>query len=208
LEIDDPKLVQHIIENFDNFEETVDELGGPEKLLEGHQIAFSTMGVGQPSKVTSEEFYKIDVLYLKSFVNICKRSNAVVHMSLLGAVGADSKSWTNYMKFKGEAENAIIDANFGLGCGLFRPSLLVTDEERYGIGQSILQSFFPKISWVLPSNYHEIHVNDLARAMLCHAERKLCLGQHSDDILHYQDFMREIEGGHEENKVGEEKTDQ
>jgi len=135
----------------------------------------------------------VDVQYLKYFIDICKSAPSIQHFSLLSAVGGNSKSIIKYSKFKGEAENYIKDAQFKLGSGLFRPSLLVTDEERYGWSQSLIQSVFPKVSFLLPSIYHEIHVNDLAKSMLIHAERKYQSEQSSDDILHYQDFLRELE---------------
>jgi hypothetical protein len=42
-------------------------------------------------------------------------------------------------------------------------------QRRFCVAQ-ILQAVFPKISFLLPARYHEIHTNDLGRAMVMNAE--------------------------------------
>jgi len=42
--------------------------------LPGHNIAISTLGVGQPTKVTKEEFIKIDKTPVIDFAKACKES--------------------------------------------------------------------------------------------------------------------------------------
>ena len=68
----------------------------------------------------------------------------------------------------------------------FRPSLLVTREIRYGMQDRLIQSIFPKVSWMLPARYHQIRVEDLGRAMRVHAERG---DGRSVDVLHYPEFQ-------------------
>ncbi|MGH7591038.1 MAG: hypothetical protein ACREL2_06330, partial [Gemmatimonadales bacterium] len=53
----------------------------------------------------------------------------------------------------------------------FRPSLLVTPEIRYGLQDRVTQAVFPRISRFLPPRFHEVRVEDLARAMRLNAER-------------------------------------
>jgi hypothetical protein len=191
------KLTQHII-NMDNMKEDVERLGG-EELLRDHELAFSAMGVGQPSKVSREDYYKVDYEYVKTFTEICKQSGHIKHMTSLGSVSANTNSWTYYFQVKGKLEEAIKESDFKLGCGLFRPSLLATDQSRYGWTDSVYQTIFPYISTVLPSKLHEIHVGQLANAMVLHAERKLLLSKlqenykGANDMLWYEDFMQEID---------------
>jgi hypothetical protein len=45
---------------------------------------------------------------------------------------------------------------------------------------------FPKISWALPSKYHEIKVEDLGRAMRINAELE---GKKGVEVLEYSQFV-------------------
>jgi len=54
----------------------------------------------------------------------------------------------------------------------FRPSLLATNDARYGWKDNLNQALFPKISWMLPQSVREIKVEDLAKAMCINAQSK------------------------------------
>ncbi|MGB7211308.1 MAG: NAD(P)H-binding protein [Gemmatimonadales bacterium] len=135
----------------------------------GCTVAFSTLGVGQPRTVSREELWNVDVGHTAMFAQGC-RSAGVLHFSLLGAVGADPHSRWYYLKIKGKAEEAVLVQRFKRA-SFFRPSLLVTRETRYGVQDRITQAVFPRISRFLPPRFHEIRVEDLARAMRLNAER-------------------------------------
>ncbi|HET7024603.1 MAG TPA: NAD(P)H-binding protein [Gemmatimonadales bacterium] len=135
----------------------------------GCTVAFSTLGVGQPRKVSREELWNVDVGHTAMFAQGC-RSAGVLHFSLLGAVGADPRSRSYYLKIKGRAEEAVLVQRFKRA-SFFRPSLLVTQEIRYGLQDRITQAVFPRISRYLPPRWHEVRVEDLARAMRLNAER-------------------------------------
>jgi hypothetical protein len=62
----------------------------------------------------------------------------------------------------------------------------VTREIRYGLQDRVTQALFPRVSWLLPSRYHEIRVEDLGRAMRINAERP---GKDGVEILHYAEFV-------------------
>ena len=69
---------------------------------------------------------------------------------------------------------------------LFRPSLLVTREIRYGLQDRITQALFPLVAPLLPKRYHQIRVEDLARAMRTNAERP---GPPGVEVLDYGAFQ-------------------
>lgn len=60
-----------------------------ESQLAGHDTAICTVGVGQPSQVSKEEFAKIDKSLVLDFATACKRAN-VQHFLLLSSVGSSS----------------------------------------------------------------------------------------------------------------------
>ena len=133
----------------------------------GCDAAFCTMGIGQPRKVSRLEFWKVDVEYASAFARACQAAG-VRHMSLLTSVGADATSRTYYLRVKGSVEAAYRAVGFAR-LSLFRPSLLVARETRYGMQDWVTQLVFPRLSWMLPSRYHEIRVEELGRAMRLNA---------------------------------------
>lgn len=174
------KCKQAIV-NFEN-------LAANKDIFQGIDIAFCTLGVGQPSKVSKEEFWKVDVEYTSSFVKLCAESG-VKYFSLLSAVDANPDSKMYYLKAKGIIQERIINAGFK-GCFLFQPSLLVTDESRYGIVQKITQITFPILSPILPKRYHQIHVKDLGQAMVNRTELSLLNKEIGvTEFLTYKDFV-------------------
>jgi uncharacterized protein YbjT (DUF2867 family) len=152
-------------------------------------IVFCTMGIGQPRKISFEEFWQVDVEYARDFAQGAAAGGAR-HISLLSSVGANAQSRNKYLQVKGAAEQAVRDANIAK-TSLFRPSVLATKDIRYGLQDRLTQSFYPLISPFLPSQYHQIGVEDLAKAMRKNAENNdLDSSENKLEILHYKDFKR------------------
>ena len=139
------------------------------RLGAGFDAAFNCMGIGQPRKVSYEEFRRVDVEYAGAFARGAKAAG-VRHISLLSAIGTNIDSSNRYIRTKGQAEQAVIDASIAR-TSLFRPSLLVTKDIRYGLQDRLTQTIFPVVSPLLPRKYHQVTVEDLGRAMCLNAER-------------------------------------
>jgi uncharacterized protein YbjT (DUF2867 family) len=173
------KLAAHVVE-FDALQERTAKLAG------GCEVAFCTMGVGQPRKVAFDEFWKVDVEYAGAFARGAAAAG-VRHISLLSSVGANLSSRNSYLRVKGVAEQIVERAGIGIArTSLFRPSLLVTRQLRYGLQDRLTQRLFPLVAPLLPNRYHQIRVEDLARAMRVNAERT---GSQRVEVLEYPDFM-------------------
>lgn len=151
--------------------------------------AFCTMGIGQPRKVPRAEFQRVDVDYAAAFARGA-RSAGAARIALLSAVGADPRSRNWYLAGKGGAEQAVAAAGIA-HTSVFRPSLLVTRRIRYGVQDWLARTFVPLAAPLLPARYHQIRVEDLARAMRVDAERPGAPGTH---VLTYADFAR-LAGG-------------
>ncbi len=137
----------------------------------GLEAAFCTVGIGQPRKVTSEEFWRVDVEYAGAFARGAATAGAR-HVSLLSAIGANAASRNRYIRTKGKAEEAVIAAGVPR-TSVFRPSVLATDAIRYGLQDRLTQALFPLVAPLLPRRLHHIHVNELGRAMRLNAETPL-----------------------------------
>ena len=118
------KLVAHVVP-FEALEARTAELGA------GCDVAFCTMGVGQPRKMPFAEVRKVDVDYAGAFARGAAAAG-VRHVSLLSSVGANAASRNPYIRIKGDAEHVVAAAGI-TRTSLFRPSLLVTREIRYGL---------------------------------------------------------------------------
>lgn len=150
----------------------------------GCEAAFCTMGIGQPRKVSRDQFWKVDVDYAGYFARACKAAG-VRHLSLLTAIGANPRSSNYYLRVKGTVEERYQSLAFAR-LSLFRPSVLVTPNLRYGWQDWLTQHLFPWVSRLLPSRFHQIRVEDLARAMRLNAERH---GTEPVEVLYYGDCL-------------------
>ena len=173
-----PKLAAHVVD-LAQLEAATRELAA------GCDAAFCTLGLGQPSRASFEEFWRVDVEYAGAFARGAAQAGAQ-HITLLSSVGADPASRTRYLRVKGSAEQMMERSGIPR-VSLFRPSLLVTREIRYGLKDRVTQALFPLIAPLLPARYHQIRVEDLARAMRVNAERPAGAGV---EALEYPDFVR------------------
>jgi len=82
------------------------------------------------------------------------------------AVGADPESGMKYAKIIGEKEKAVESVKFDF-LGVYRPAVILGNSNTPGV----LGYVMPLLHWAMPSKYHSIHKNDLARAMVAQSER-------------------------------------
>ncbi len=177
-----PKLAVHVVD-LERLEAAARELAA------GCEAAFCTLGLGQPSRASFEEFWRVDVEYAGAFARGAAQAGAQ-HITLLSSVGANAASRTRYLRVKGSAEQMMERSGIPR-VSLFRPSLLVTRQIRYGLQDRVAQTLFPIVAPLLPARYHQIRVEDLARAMRVNAERARGAGV---EVLEYPDFVR-LTGG-------------
>lgn len=128
------KLVkQHKVDLFDS--------ASYSELLISHDTAICTLGVGQPSKMSKEDFLKIDKLAVLDFAKECKNAG-VMHFELLASVGIGAKSSSFYLRTKGELVEALQEINFER-LSIFQPSMILTPDNRYGFSQGVLLKVWP-----------------------------------------------------------------
>jgi uncharacterized protein YbjT (DUF2867 family) len=155
-------------------------------LVAGHDVAICTLGVGEPSRMSREEFVRIDKKTPLDFAVQCRRAG-VGHFALLGSVGASTTSRSFYLRSKGELEEELGSLGFER-LSLFRPSMILTPTNRYGITQAITLAVWPVISPLLPgslSKYRGIRVEQLGRAI---AMKALTTGQ-GRHVMHWNEIV-------------------
>lgn len=181
------KLVHHVADVFDP--------RAYESLLEGHAAAFCTLGLGRPSKVTREELYRVDVAAAAGFASACKR-RGVSHFSLLTAVGANPQSPSYYLRCKGEVEEKVRALGFP-HTSFFRPSMIITPANRYGLVQAVLLAVYPCLDPFLLGSlrrFRSVKVGDLGKAMVLNAECPISGTVPKAEILEWSAFRAVLAG--------------
>ena len=155
----DPK-VSGVVVNMDRLEEEI----APHAT--GVDVALAAFGVGKGSaKMPEEEVRKIEVSYALSFCRAARAAGARV-CGVMTAVGADPAAGMKYAKIIGEKEKAVESVKFDF-LGLYRPAVILGNSNTPGV----LGYVMPLLNWAMPSKYHAIHKNDLARAMVAQSEQ-------------------------------------
>ncbi len=174
------KLAQHVVD--------VADPSSYRHLLSGHTDAICTLGVGDPSKLPREEVWRIEVDYVVAFAAACREAG-VERFSLMTSVGSDSSSRFYFLKMKGTLEERIKELDFPR-LRIFRPSMILTQKNRYGLSQAITLSVWPNLNWALQGSLRAargIRVEDLGRAIGLDAAR----GQRDDGarVYTWDDFQ-------------------
>ncbi len=135
-------------------------------LLAGHDIAICTLGVGEPSKISKEDFVKIDKQAVLDFAEGC-RAAGVAHFQLLSSVGVSAQSASFFLRTKGELEEGLKALQFER-LSLFHPSMILTPTNRYGFVQGLTLTVWPWLKPLLAGGmrkYRGIEVEKLGGAI-------------------------------------------
>jgi uncharacterized protein YbjT (DUF2867 family) len=151
-----PKVHEVVVPDMDKLAEVV-ETAAREA---GATVGFCAIGVGKGSqKMPEAEVHRIEVRYPEAFARGCK-AGGVLSMGLMTAVGADINSSFTYVRIIGEKERAVTGVGIP-ALGIYKPSVIFGNSNT----PSYLRYVVPAVQWLLPSRYHSIHKNELARAM-------------------------------------------
>jgi uncharacterized protein YbjT (DUF2867 family) len=158
-ELANPKLRQVVV-NMDRLEEQL----APH--ARGVDIALAAFGVGKGSaKMADEELRKIEISYPTAFASAARSGGARV-LAMMTAAGANSQSSTKYLRNMGDKEKQSEALKFDF-LGLYRPGVILGNSNT----PSALGFVMPLLHWAMPSRYHSIHKNNLARAMVAQSEQ-------------------------------------
>jgi len=148
---------------------------GYAKCVADHDIAICTLGVGQPSKVSNEDFIKIDKTAVLEYANICKLAG-IKHFELLSSVRINHKSSNLYLRTKGELVEELKALNFER-LSIFQPSMIITPNNRYGFSQGLTLKLWPiidKVFFAGLKKFKGIKVQQLGNAMAINITKSHC----------------------------------
>lgn len=157
-DVSGPNIAQHVVD--------VPDPRTYRPLVGGHNAAVCTLGVGQPSEVSREEFLRVDRDAVVAFARAC-RDSGVEHFELLSSVGVDAESRLFYLRAKGELCEALVALRFKR-LSLFHPSMILTPTNRYGAMQGLMLMLWPHLDPLLRGDwlkYRGVDVAALGEAM-------------------------------------------
>jgi uncharacterized protein YbjT (DUF2867 family) len=155
----DPK-VSEVVVNMDRLEEEV----APH--AKGIDVALVAFGVGKGSaKMLEKEVRKIEITYPQALCRAAKAGGARVG-GVMTAAGADPEAGMRYPKIIGEKEKAVESVKFDF-LGVYRPAVILGNSNT----PRVLGYVMPLLHWAVPSKYHAIHKNDLARVIVAQSEQ-------------------------------------
>ncbi|MBE0679668.1 MAG: NAD(P)H-binding protein [Bacteroidales bacterium] len=103
---------------------------------------------------------------------------------MVSSVGASAQSSNFYLKFKGDAEDAI--AAMGIPfVSVFRPSMLMGKRNESRQAEEIVKLLAAPLSFLFPAKYRPVRGLDVARAMVAAAKRD----EKGLRVYHYSDMM-------------------
>lgn len=156
------------------------------EFLQGHHAAICTFGVGESSKVSNDEFVRVDKTAVIAFATACKAAG-VRHFELLSAVASNARSASFYLRTKGELNDALAALEFER-LSLFQPSMILTPTNRYGVLQGLTLAVWPRLKPALAGplrKYRGISVAQLGRAMA----NNLFVSGTKTEVLHWDEFV-------------------
>jgi len=136
------------------------------QLLQGQDVAICALGVGQPSKISREQFIKIDKDAVLNFAATCKKKG-VKHFQLLSSVGISDQSSSFFLKIKSELVEALKSLSFER-LSIFQSSMIFTPKNRYGLSQGIILKIWSLFNPLLIrklKKYRGIKVEQLGKSI-------------------------------------------
>jgi len=179
---------EHAVPRSDIISQHVVDLTDPSSytnLLKNHDVAICTLGIGEPSKATKEQFIAIDKDIPIGFANECKSAGGQ-HFQLLSSVAVSSKSKSFFLRVKGELEDALKACGFRQ-LSLFHPSMILTPNNRYGFTQALTLAVWPKLNLLLQGplrKYRGVKVEKLGTAIALNSTSTAS----STRVLEWDDF--------------------
>lgn len=158
-----------------------------EPFVKNVSVGICTLGVGQPSKVSKEEFLKIDKQAVIDFAVVCKK-NGVKHFELLSSVGISTTSSSFYLRTKAELVAELEKLHFDR-LSIFQPSMILTPANRYGFSQAIVLKVWPKLNFIFQRTWRKYRGIPVEKLGLAIANNIFIKGK-GLEILTYDEFNK------------------
>ena len=150
----------------------------------GSDALFCAVGTTRKKvKGDMDEYRKVDYDIPVNAARYCRETGCGRYL-LVSSVGASAKTRNFYLKFKGDAEEAV--AAMGIpSVTVFRPSMLTGKRNESRPAEEIAKILSAPVAFLFPSRYRPVKGRDVARAMVA-AARSEAGGFR---VCHYSEMM-------------------
>jgi len=159
--------------------------------VEGSDALFCAVGTTRKKvKGDMDAYRKVDHDIPVNAARHCHETGCGRYL-MVSSVGASSKTGNFYLKFKGDAEDAIAATGIP-SVSVFRPSMLMGKRNESRPAEAIAQVMMAPLSFLFPAKYKPIKGLDVAKAMIAAAKQE----EKGFRIYHYTGMMDLIRGRH------------
>lgn len=159
LEIDDERVEEIILNDFDQLESVSDHLHANDY--------FCCLGTTIKKAKTKDNYRKIDLEFPMRLAKMARQSTDLKQFLIVTAAGANANSPLFYNRIKGELENQLRQLNFPT-LMIFRPSILIGNREEFRFGEEFAKAFSAILSFFmvgLKRRLWAIKAEDVAQSM-------------------------------------------
>lgn len=160
------------------------------RTLEGKVVGLSVLGIGAgTAKLTIDAHRAIDVQLNAAFARALRASGRVEHLAFMSAAGADpgaaetgggAAGMPRYARVKGESEEAVKRSGPAV-VSIFRPAMIIGSQHT----PWLLEKLLPAFSFVTPTKYRSITVEQIAKAMVATSQHN----PSRSGVYHYPEMM-------------------
>ena len=155
--------------------------------VEGSDALFCAVGTTRKKvKGNMEAYRKVDHDIPVNAARHCHESGCGRYL-MVSAVGASSKTGNFYLKFKGDAEDAIAASGIP-SVSIFRPSMLMGKRNESRPAEDFARILSSPLSFLFPAKYRPIKGLDVAKAMVAAAKSE----EKGFRIYHYTEMINLI----------------
>lgn len=155
--------------------------------VEGSDALFCAVGTTRKKvKGDMDVYRKVDHDIPVNAARHCHETGCGRYL-MVSSVGASSKTGNFYLKFKGDAEDAIAAAGIP-SVSIFRPSMLMGKRNESRPAEEIAKVLSSPLSFLFPAKYRPIKGLDVARAMVAAAKSV----ETGFRVYHYTEMMNLI----------------
>jgi uncharacterized protein YbjT (DUF2867 family) len=152
--------------------------------VEGSDALFCAVGTTRKKvKGDMEAYRKVDHDIPVNAAQHCRDTGCGRYL-LVSSVGASSRTGNFYLKFKGDAEEAIAATGIK-SVSMFRPSMLMGKRNESRPAEEIAKILSAPLFFLFPAKYRPIKGLDVARAMVAAAKAD----EKGFNVYHYSEMM-------------------
>jgi uncharacterized protein YbjT (DUF2867 family) len=131
--------------------------------IEADQL-FICIGTTMKKAKTKENFKEVDLLIPVKLGRLAKTLR-INQISVISAMGANSRSLLFYNKVKGEMERDLMALQIP-HLTILRPSLLIGEREEFRFGERLAEKMYMALPIFFPKKFKPIHASDVAKVMV------------------------------------------